>query len=133
MPAEFRSNLGAFIGASERAIQAGLIAAAELYMGVVRERLLKGYTSGAFVTGNVAGSVDKDGPHRGPDGWEIAIGSNVDYALYWEVGHINLFLLHTGVMGGYARIPIWEPTMAEMRDELVGIVVEEIRAVDGTL
>ena len=43
------------------------------------------------------------------------------------------FLLHTGVMGGYARIPIWEPTMAEMRDELVGIVVEEIRAVDGTL
>ena len=39
MPFEWRSDLGAFLGASERAMRAGLIAAAELYQGDIKDEL----------------------------------------------------------------------------------------------
>jgi hypothetical protein len=139
LPAEWRSNLGTFLNATEKAMAAGLIAAAEAYMAPVRERLLEGYTSGAYTTGNAAGSVARsDFPVKTGDGMEMVVGSTqVDppYPLYWEVGHINLFVQRGGgsVMGGYVRIPIWEPTMVEMREQLVGIVAAEIKAVDGAL
>ncbi len=127
MPAEFRSNLGAFIGATERAISSGLIAAAEVYEGAMREELQKGYTSGDFVTGQAANSVSRSSPEVTPDGIEIAIGSNLDYVLYWEVGHQNLFT------GKHEREERWVPKMVEMRDQLTAIVAAEIKAVDGIL
>lgn len=127
MPAEFRSNLGAFIGASERAQQAGLIVAAELYLGAMREELQQGYTSGDFVTGHAANSVSRTSPQAAPDGYEIAVGSNLDYVLFWEVGHHNLFT------GKHERVEKWVPKMVEMRDEMVNAVAAEIKAVDGAL
>jgi hypothetical protein len=36
-------------------------------------------------------------------------------------------------MGGLVRIPVWEPIMVAMRQELVNEVAEEIRAVDNAL
>ena len=137
MSAEFKSNLGVFLGATERAQKSGLIAAAESYMARVKERLLKGYTSGDFVTGNAAGSVDKSNPEVVADGVQISVGSrqmDPPYPLYWELGHWNIFVAKKGnFFGGYVRIPIWVPTMVEMREELVQIVADEIRAVDGAL
>jgi hypothetical protein len=140
LPAEFRSNLGAFIGATERAIKSGLIAAAESYMAEVRTELLKGYTTGDFVTGHVAGSVDKGPVEKTPDGYGIAIGSNVDYALYWEVGFVparGVFSPGVGTVTqgpiGVQRKEVWVPKMVEMREVLVAIVAEEIKAVDGAL
>ena len=127
MPAEFRSNLGAFIGASERAQMAGLVAAAELYLGAMREELQEGYTSGDFVTGAAANSVSRTSPEPAPDGFEIAVGSNLDYVMFWEVGHQNLFT------GKHERVEKWVPKMVEMRDELTAAVAAEIRAVDGAL
>jgi hypothetical protein len=50
----------------------------------------------------------------------------------WEIGHINLFVSNS-VMGGYVRIPIWEPTMIEMGPRLAAIIGAEIAAVDGAL
>jgi hypothetical protein len=136
--AEWRSNLGAFEGATERAIKAGLIAAAELYAGDMRERLHEGFTSGDFVTGNLANSVQRGDPTQKGDGWEIPVGStqtNPPYALYWELGHINLFVKTGGgsVMGGYVRIPTWEPMMVKNRLKYVAAVTDEIRVVDGAL
>jgi hypothetical protein len=75
VPAEWRSNLGAFEAASDRAIKAGLIAAAETYEAAVKERLQVGYTSGAFTTGNAANSVARSTPEVTAMGYEIAIGS----------------------------------------------------------
>jgi hypothetical protein len=136
LSAEWRSNLGLFLGATERAQKAALIAAAETYMAPVKERLLQGYTSGAFTTGNIANSVARGEPEVTGDGVNIAVGStqlDPPYALYWELGHINQFMKGNSVMGGLVRIPVWEPIMVAMRDELVAVAAAEIRAVDSAL
>lgn len=130
MPAEWRSNLGVFEAATERAILAGLIAAAETYMGPVRERLQEGYTSGEFTTGNAANSVARSTPEKTADGFEIQVGSTQvepPYPLYWELGHQNVFT------GKHERVEVWVPLMVEMRDELAGVMAAEVRAVDGIL
>ncbi len=128
MAAEWTSNLGAFIGASERAVKAGLIADAEAYNARVKERLLKGYTTGNFVTGANANAVTRGDPEATADGFQIAVGSTNDvYALPWEVGHHNLFT------GKYERVEVWVPILMEMREQLVAIMAEEIRAIDGAL
>lgn len=117
-------------------MKAGVIAAAETYMAPVRERLQRGYTSGAFATGNIANSVARGDPQVSADGVEIPVGStqlDPPYALYWELGHINVFMKGNSVMGGLVRIPVWEPIMQQMRLQLVNIVADEIRAVDGQL
>ena len=130
MPAEWRSNLGAFLGATERAMKAGVIAAAELYVGDVRPQLQKGFTSGAFTTGNLANSVQRGEPAVSGDGVEIPVGSTqVDppYGLYWEVGHQNVFT------GKFERVEVWVPTMVANRDKYVAACAAEIKAVDGQL
>ncbi len=130
MPAEWRSNLGAFLGATDRAIKSGLIAVAESYLGDVKPPLLTGYTSGNFVTGNAANSAARGEPEMTADGAEIAVGSTqVDppYPLYWEVGHHNVFT------GKFERKEIWVPTMVDNRERYVAILADEIRAVDGAL
>jgi hypothetical protein len=130
LSAEWRSNLGAFEGATERAIKAGLTAAAELYVGEMREQLQRGFTSGNFVTGNLANSVQRGDVTKEADGYEVPVGSTqVDpaYGLMWEVGHHNTFT------GKHERQERWVPTMVRMRDQLVAAVSEEIRAVDGAL
>lgn len=135
--AVWTNNLGPFLGATERAQKAGLKMAAETYAGRVRERLLKGYTSGAFTQGHAAGSVQVGTPEMTPNGATVAVGStqlDPPYPLYWELGHHNIFIAQKGqFFGGYVRIPVWEPLMVEMRQELVGIVAEEIKAIDGAL
>ena len=125
MSAEWRSNLGVFLGATDLAIKAGLIATAETYMGPVKDKLQKGFTSGDFVTGNLANSVARGEPQVTGDGAEIAVGSTqVDppYGLYWEIGHHNVFT------GKHERVEVWVPKMVEMREQLVNEVVTEIRA-----
>ena len=125
--AEFTSNLGAFLGATERQMQAGLIAAAELFLADIKDELKGGYTSGDFVTGANVNAVRRGSPEQGIDGWQIAVGSDVDYALYWEVGHHNLFTRK------YERVEKWVPTMLQNREKYVAAVADEIKAVDGAL
>jgi hypothetical protein len=127
LSAEWRSNLGVFLGATDRAIKAGLIAAAETYMAPVKDKLQRGFTSGDYTTGNLANSVARGEPEVTGDGAEIQVGSTqVDppYGLYWEVGHFNIFT------GKHERVEVWVPTMVEMRQELVNVTAAEIRAVD---
>jgi hypothetical protein len=42
-------------------------------------------------------------PYRAGDGWETQVGTPVIQALYWELGHQNLFTRK------YERVQIWEP------------------------
>lgn len=130
MPAEWVSNLGAFEAASERAILSGLIAAAEVYEGAVKERLQHGFTSGDFVTGNLANSVSRSTPEQSLEGYEIAVGSTQTeppYGLYWELGHQNLYT------GKHERVEVWVPLMVEMRAQLVEVMMAEVKAIDGAL
>jgi hypothetical protein len=99
-------------------------------MADVKPPLQRGYTSGKFTTGNVANSVARGEPEASGDGAEIGIGSTqVDppYPLYWEVGHQNLFT------GKHERVEVWVPTMVEHRERYVGIMAQEIKAVDSAL
>ena len=130
MSAEWRSNLGAFIGATERAMKAGVIAAAELYVGDVRPQLLEGYKTGDFVTGNAANSVQRGEPSVSGDGVEIPVGStqvNPPYPMYWELGFMSAWT------GKAERKEIWVPTMVQNRDKYVAACASEIRAVDSAL
>jgi len=87
--------------------EAGLIAAAQILVNVVARKLRGGYTSGTFVTGNVMASVTKSQPYPDGEGMSINVGTNVRYALFWELGHHNIFTRK------YERVPIWQPAAEE--------------------
>lgn len=90
-----------------RARDAGLVAAALLYQGAVREKLIRGYTTGAFVTGATAASVQVAAPRDAASGREIVVGTNELIALFWEMGHMNLFTRK------YERVEHWRSTLDE--------------------
>jgi hypothetical protein len=63
------------------------------------------YTSQAFrSTAQIRQSIRRVGPTMGRDGWEARVGTNKMIALYWELGHRNLFTRK------YERVRLWEPT-----------------------
>lgn len=89
------------------ATRAGLLAAAYVVYNEVKSRLRGGYTSGAFVTGNVLNSVTIAPPILEGNAMVVRIGTNVDYALFWEVGHFNLFTRR------FERVEIWVPAFLD--------------------
>lgn len=92
------------------AVDAGLIATGEVYKTEVKRQLAPGYTSGAFVTGRVLGSVTRTEPSTVGGVRVLHVGTNVDYAMYWELGHQNLF------MRRFAQKEIWGPSITATRD-----------------
>jgi hypothetical protein len=109
--AAFRSNLPAFIRAMDDAAPKGLHAAAYVVQNKVKENLRGGYKSGAFVTGHVMNSVTIGQVYREGTGWAIRVGSNVEYALWWEVGHNNRWTRQ------YERSERWRPALVDSRFE----------------
>ena len=110
MATTWRSMHGKFIRNFDEACQKGLIAAAYIAANEVKRKLRGGYTSGQFVTGTVLNSVTRSEPVRTANGWKIVVGTNVMYALYWELGHFNLF------MRRFVRVEHWRLAMIESRD-----------------
>jgi len=109
---------------------AGLIAAAESAVTDQKELLERGYTSGAFVTGNNVNAVARGEPVVTPHGGSIAYGSrqtDPPYPMYWELGFMSAFT------GKHERVETWVPNMIQNRDKYAGIFAAEVRAVDGTL
>lgn len=116
-----------------RAVEAGVNAGAQHYANEVKRGLAGGYTSGRFVTGNVMNSVRVLAPAvRDGDEVRAIVGSDVLYALFWELGHVNIFVRQGtaasslmragkyhlpggGVTGTYQRVEIWMPTLLEQR------------------
>lgn len=90
----------------------GLVAAAYVLVNSVKRALKGGYTSGAFVTGNVINSVTRSAPMRGGMGWSISVGTDLDYALFWEIGHHNLFTRR------FERVEKWRPAFMDSREDL---------------
>lgn len=106
----WKSNING--GLIDRATQAGLIAAAYVATNEVKRRLRGGYTSGMFVTGALINSVTRGEPVRERDGqWGIRVGTDRPYALWWEIGHVNLFLKR------FVRVEHWRLAMIDSRNE----------------
>lgn len=99
------SRIPAVQAAMDQALMDGLTAAAQHYANEVKQDLRGGYTSGAFVSGNVINSVAVDPGQRRGDVLEARVGTDVMYALFWEVGHQNLFTRR------YERVEIWRPRL----------------------
>lgn len=119
----WHSNRAAVEARLLRAVDAGLIAAATLYAGEVTRRLKQGYTSGDFVTGNVASSVTIGTPEwRDGKRW-IAVGTNNEYALYWELGHLNVFIVD------WVRKEVWVPTLNELAPQLRAVFIADFQRV----
>lgn len=114
MSRAYRSTLPAVLAALGRATDAGLVAAASVLQTRVKRDLAAGYTSGAFVTGNVLNSVNvsrvtQEGPLR-----VIRVGTNakrhgVSYPLAWELGHLNTFTRR------FERKEVWVPALVAER------------------
>jgi len=97
----------AFAARARQAYDDGLVAAGYVYRNRVVEKLSQGYTSGAFVTSHVAGTV-KVSPVMDLDGSRVVVvGTDVMYALYWEAGHMNIFTRR------YERVEHWRIALME--------------------
>ena len=107
----YKSNLPNVLAQMARARDAGLVAAGEVVRTEVKKGLRGGYTSGAFVTGNVWNSVRRTDPMDTEQGRGVAVFSEVNYALFWEVGHQNLFT------GKYERVEVWHPALLNTAPE----------------
>lgn len=107
-----KDNSKEFMRDLTQATPLALIAAAQVFINAVKRRLAGGYTSGDFVTGNVLNSVTRSEPEpAGMGGYALQVGTNLPYALFWELGHHNVFTRK------FERVPVWEPAFLESQDE----------------
>lgn len=91
--------------------RAGVDAAANLIQReVVKAFGSDYYTGGAFrSTLQVKQSIRRQ-VMAGPTGWVALIGTKIKEALYWELGHTNIFLRRK------IRVQIWVPTAQAQAD-----------------
>ncbi len=112
MSATWSSGLNNFQTSNAGAIDAGLIAAAQVLVNEVRRRLRGGYTSGAYFTGVSMNSVTRSDPMTEDGVRVIRVGGKPSYLLFWELGHQNLFT------DRYERQERWRPALAESRNAI---------------
>lgn len=108
----YRSNLGRVTDRIEEARRGALFAAAQVLRTAVVNGLRGGYKSGRFVTGNVAASVTVSPVRVTPTEGEVTVGTNVRYALYWELGHVNPWTRK------YERQEVWAPALRDHADRM---------------
>lgn len=124
---EITDNSGPFLEALARAQQAGLHNAAQTYRNDMKKALRSGGKGFVFKTtiGNVGhivrgkrrpwttgllwNSITLDDMVAFGAGWAIRVGTNVKYALFWELGHHNIYTKH------FERDPKWVPTFQQNR------------------
>jgi len=108
------------------AIDAGLLAAGEVYEEAIKAKLYGGYTSGAFAGevrygatgkrfpgGTVANSVKHKKPQYDRNGVRVVlVGSNNFITRMWEFGHRNIFT------GKFERVEHWRNAMNEVGPEM---------------
>ena len=84
----------------------------------LRTELLKAFGSDYYKGGRfrstlqVKQSIRRLAPYKTADGWETTIGTNKIEALYWELGHRNVFTRR------YERVQLWVPTATDNVDAM---------------
>jgi hypothetical protein len=134
--------------AIDYSLKIGVQAGANHYKSKVVERLMQGYTTGAFSHGGagVAGGVYALEPVKDAAGWVSMVGVSTTswpYALFWEVGHINIFIRSGpgastllrggarvagpdhGVTGTYQRVEVWRPILVEQAAAIQRVIQEK--------
>lgn len=107
-----------FSSAWSVALDAGLIAAAEVFEEAVKAKLSRGYTSGLYAGerrfgATVAGSVSHHRPKTDRIGVRyVPVGSNNFIARMWEFGHRNVFTGH------FERVEHWRNAMNESGQQM---------------
>lgn len=117
----FTDNSDEYMKRLRRGQKNGLIAAAQVLINAVKRAMAGGYTSGAFVQGNVINSVTKSEVQEDGEEMSIQVGSNVDYAVYWELGHHNIFTRR------YERVEIWVPEAARNAEEMSAAFARQVK------
>jgi hypothetical protein len=118
MSAQFVSHLDEFRRRHDRAVRAALPAAAQVLVTALKRALRKGFKSGKFVTGRLVNSITMGDVVLEGGAYVIRVGTNVKYALFWELGHINLFTRK------HERVEIWRPTTIDVMPQVRAKFVE---------
>lgn len=106
-----------------KAVEAGLAAAAEVYAIDVKERLSRGYTSGAFVQGVDAASV-RIAKQPDENGDSVTrVGSDQIRTFWWEMGHINHYTKR------HERVEHWRNALNESGQAMTEAYQEAFNAV----
>ena len=108
--AEFvlKDHSGAFLAAVREAQTAGLQAGINVLRNAVKRGLRGGYTSGDFTQGIAWNSITVEPPvFDGEGNGFIRCGTALDYPMYWELGHHNVFTRK------FERVEIWAPAYQE--------------------
>ena len=122
-----RSNAGALLSALQLAQAQALTAMAYPVYNEVKRQLRHGYHSslghwGDFVTGNNVNHVTVSPVTVTDDGASITVGTDLDYALFWEVGHHNIFTRH------FERDEKWAPAYEATRAEAAAAFARVFRS-----
>jgi len=109
------------------AARLGLDAAAtHLRVSVVRAFGSSYYKGGAFrSTLQVKQSIRHVGPTWDGSGWAATVGTNKIEALYWELGHQNVFTRK------YERVELWVPTVLAERAKIQEVFATIVARVMG--
>jgi hypothetical protein len=102
------------IGRYDGAAKKGLGAAAQLLHREVKKAFgTKYYKGGKFRdTLKVRASIRYLTPYKTRSGWESVVGTKIIQALYWELGHDNIYTRNR------ERVRIWEPTGVAKREAM---------------
>lgn len=115
MRKNFVSNLAKVASAHDRIGRAALQAAAIVVVSQARRNVRGGFTTGEYVTGNLARSVTWDVQGFGYR-LRAFVGTPVDYGAFWEFGfHMRGggYSSRSGGRSGYYRVPWLEPAMRD--------------------
>jgi hypothetical protein len=102
------------LAAYDKASRDGITAVANMLVREVKRAHLEAdyYKGGAFRhTLGVRASINRTEPEKVNDSYEIRVGTKFIEALYWEMGHYNVF---TGKEE--PPVKIWMPTALEQRE-----------------
>lgn len=97
------------LGRYDEASKLGLAGAANVLRTAVVKKFGSSYYKGGRFRSTlfVKQSVRYLTPYKTPNGWETQVGTKIIEALYWELGHNNIFTRNR------ERVRIWEPAGLE--------------------
>lgn len=125
--AEWSSNARQVFEALEEGSRLGVTAMLSVVANEVKRKLAGGYTSGDFVTGLVSSSVTWSDPKMIAGVMTGYVGTNLLYALYWEMGHHNTFTRK------FERVEIWVPALLSTGPEQQRVFFAQMESVLGTI
>jgi hypothetical protein len=121
------SMAGTFATRHRKATDDALVASAqELINGLKDPKplgLRGGYTSGAFVTGNLLGSIQATDPYTDKGVRAILVFTDLAYAEYWdrERGHYNIFSRRQ------EQESRWKPTLRRKDEDILAVYARVYR------